>query len=125
MSYSCSSTSSEQARRAGNPRVSTINAGLRAYSEKYFLPEIRDELDGAVSRGETDAFMETLRQFHQSEFTEAELSSFVKNSNVGSDILRSHFEGTLQVQCYWKSICFTAGAEALQFLLSKSWLFIQ
>ncbi len=63
-----------------------INAGLRAYSEKYFLPEIRDELDGVVSRGETDAFMETLRQFHQSEFTEAELSSFVKNSNVGSDI---------------------------------------
>jgi hypothetical protein len=47
----------------------SIYAGLKAYSERYFLPEIRDELDGLIKREELDTFFSNLFQFPDGEFT--------------------------------------------------------
>jgi len=45
-----------------------IKSGLRDYSIKYFLAEIRDELDGYCSQGEIDAFIRAASRLKKREF---------------------------------------------------------
>lgn len=62
-----------------------IRTATRTFADSYFLPEIRDELDGVIPRQDVDRFLEVLRQFHRAEFFEQELRGFMASS--GSDDL--------------------------------------
>lgn len=46
-----------------------IHAGLRQYCIEYFVPEIKDELDGPLSREQIDAVFETLGSLASRELT--------------------------------------------------------
>lgn len=58
---------------AGMLRSATIKSGMRDYSIKYFLPEIRDELSGYADPQETSLIMDSLGQMRRREFKLAEL----------------------------------------------------
>lgn len=63
-----------------------IRAGGRAYCQRYFLPEIRDELDGVIEKKVVDRFFEILRQLHKSEFTLSEVQAAVQGSQHASGV---------------------------------------
>ncbi|WP_447744794.1 P-loop ATPase, Sll1717 family [Variovorax boronicumulans] len=49
--------------------------GARAYSEKYFLPEIKDELVGYVTPAELEIFLNSVGELHERAFTTSKLES--------------------------------------------------
>lgn len=67
-----------------------IRAALRAYSEKYFLPEIKDELEGMMTRNETESFLDALRQFHRTEFTCSEFRDSLGSGGPLRDVDIDH-----------------------------------
>ena len=46
-----------------------ILSGLRAYSERYLLPEIKDELAGYISAKQLEYFLSILQSFHSAEIS--------------------------------------------------------
>lgn len=56
-----------------------INSGMREYSIKYFLPEIRDELSGYAQPDEIDRIIRALAQIRKREFSFKELSNSAEN----------------------------------------------
>lgn len=66
--------------RAGDPREwYPLRAGLRSYSEKYFLGEIADELDSQFDRAQIERLIELLRRFRRPEFREQALREFMES----------------------------------------------
>ena len=61
-----------------------ILAGIRNYSSKYFLPEIRDELVGYVSQERSDALIRAISRLKRSRLRFGEISAHL------------HYEGLLQ-----------------------------
>jgi hypothetical protein len=72
----------QKANHSGRLQYGEISAGLRAYAEKFFVPEIRDELEGVVSRDHIDAIFEALRQYHRAEFLQEEFCKFTKERSL-------------------------------------------
>lgn len=60
-------------------REKEINSGMREYSIKYFLPEIRDELSGYASPDEIDQIVRALGRIRKREFQFNELVETAKN----------------------------------------------
>lgn len=61
-----------------------ILAGIRNYSSKYFLPEIRDELVGYVAQDRSEALIRAISRLKRSRFKFGEISAHL------------HYEGLLQ-----------------------------
>ena len=59
--------------RHGKISLPAINSGMRAYSIRYFLPEIRDELSGHASPAEIAAIVEALGRVGKRDFRLGEL----------------------------------------------------
>jgi len=62
-----------------------ILSGLRSYSMNYFLPEIRDELDGYLSREEIDMLLKAFGFMRKRDFLFSELSAACKELGVVGD----------------------------------------
>lgn len=52
----------------GKLTVAQVKSGLRDYSIKYFLPEIKDELNGYCPQAEIEAFVRALSRLKKREF---------------------------------------------------------
>jgi hypothetical protein len=63
----------------------TVRAGARAYSQSYFIAEIRDELAGHFDQLERDAAFECLGSLSSSQFTLAEFEKIAEASSVSFD----------------------------------------
>jgi hypothetical protein len=57
-----------------------IRTGIKDYSNKYFWPEIEDELDGYLSKEEVSCFKRILVQFNKREFMLHALTGFVSDN---------------------------------------------
>jgi len=75
------------------PRDKAIRAGVRAYAEKYFLPELRNELQGALVLDEIDEVFRMLRQFHLRRFWQHEFEDFLQSR--GRDQLAARLDTIL------------------------------
>ncbi|MET3436777.1 hypothetical protein [Sphingomonas sp. 1185] len=73
-----------------------IKAGARTYSINYFLPEIKDELDGYCSVEEVEAVFSTLSSLREREFSYASFKGeFIEsggNEDRVDDVLRTLFD---------------------------------
>jgi hypothetical protein len=65
---------------AGRIPVKHVFSGLREYSFKYFLPEIRDELAGYLSPDEANLLLDLLASIHKKQFTFDELQKHAASS---------------------------------------------
>ncbi|MBI3097720.1 MAG: hypothetical protein HYY93_05645 [Planctomycetes bacterium] len=63
-----------------------IRAGLRSYSEKYLLPEVKDGLEGTLPREDTERLLDCLRQFHKTEFRPSEFEEFLRKARPDCQI---------------------------------------
>lgn len=61
-----------------------VRAGLRTYAEHYFLPEVRDELDGTVSAEELNRVLGGLRQFPKIEFRYEDLEDHFRRMRIAN-----------------------------------------
>ena len=61
--------------------------GTKAYSEKYFLPEIKDELVGYVTPKELQAFLNCVGEIHERAFTVARISAVANAHGLPKDKL--------------------------------------
>jgi len=57
-------------------KFSDIRTGIKEYSNKYFWPEIEDELDGYISKDDVARFKKLLVHFHKRDFELSELQTF-------------------------------------------------
>jgi hypothetical protein len=73
------------ARRGEQPRLepADVLSGIRDYSNRYFLPELRDELSGYLGVDEIDAAVRLLTSLGRARFTLAELDAHARR--VGLD----------------------------------------
>ena len=59
-----------------------ISAGIRNYSSKYFLPEIRDELVGYLDREQADALIRAISRAKRSQFFFGEISDSLQREGL-------------------------------------------
>jgi hypothetical protein len=64
----------------GRLAVKQVFSGLREYSFKYFLPEIRDELAGYMSPQDANLLLDLLASMHKKQFTYDELAEHAASS---------------------------------------------
>lgn len=62
-----------------------IKSGMRDYSIKYFLPELRDELDGYCSAEEVQAFIRSTSRLKKREFSHIEIVSEMRDEGVSPE----------------------------------------
>lgn len=86
-------------RFAGKEEVLTdaqIKSGMRDYSIKYFLPELRDELDGYCTADEIEAFVRAASRLKKREFPYLEIIRGMDDEGVSKDradfLLKSLYE---------------------------------
>lgn len=60
--------------KGANVTKAEILDGAKLYSEKYFLPEIKDELVGYVSPSEIEIFLNSVGEIHERRFTVEKLT---------------------------------------------------
>lgn len=61
-------------------RFGEIRSGIKDYSNKYFWPEIEDELDGYLTKDEVNTFKKLMIQFHKRHFLLSELNIFANST---------------------------------------------
>ena len=61
--------------------------GTKAYSEKYFLPEIKDELVGYVTPKELQAFLNCVGEVHDRAFTAPKITEIAINHGLKKEKL--------------------------------------
>ena len=59
-----------------------ISAGIRNYSSKYFLPEIRDELVGYLTQEQVDALIRGISRAKRSQFDLGEISEHLRREGL-------------------------------------------
>jgi hypothetical protein len=67
------------------PNDNQVKSGARTYSINYFLPEIRDELDGYCLKGEIDGFVNAASKLGKREFFPDEIIMKLRDEKVSSD----------------------------------------
>jgi hypothetical protein len=82
----------------GPIEVKRVFSGLREYSFKYFLPEIKDELAGYLSPDDTDLALDLLGSMHKKRFTFEELEAHAA-SNARYERLDLHAVIDLMFEC--------------------------
>ncbi|MBA4212988.1 MAG: hypothetical protein C0449_07885 [Polaromonas sp.] len=62
-------TQIQKASTANTPTKAEVLNGVKLYSEKYFLPEIKDELVGYVTARELEIFLSSVGEIHERRFS--------------------------------------------------------
>ena len=75
----------QEATQTGSPTYKSINLGSRAYADRYFLPELRNEMEGTMPQEEIDRYFSLLRQFHRQSFMYEEFRAFVAQQPDNAD----------------------------------------
>ncbi len=71
--------------QSGRLSSDEIKSGLRDYSIRYFLPEIRDELSGYAEPSEIDSFIQGLSRLRRRDFYMDDLLKSMKETNSNTD----------------------------------------
>jgi len=73
-----------------------VKSGLRDYSIKYFLPEIKDELNGYCSQPEIEAFVRALSRLKKREFAFQEFVAEMRAEGVDEETARKILESLFE-----------------------------
>ncbi|UKK83306.1 hypothetical protein L7H23_12105 [Sphingopyxis sp. BSN-002] len=76
--------------------VEQVKSGLRDYSIKYFLPEIKDELNGYCTQAEIDGFVRAVSRLKKREFAYQEFIAEMKEERVEESEARKVLEALFE-----------------------------
>ncbi len=75
-----------------------VNAGIRSYASKYFLPEIKDELVGYVAQEHVDTILRALATIKKRKFTIGDVSECLQGTGILGEMNLTNILDTL-FQC--------------------------
>jgi archaellum biogenesis ATPase FlaH len=82
--------------QSGRVTIDQLKSGLRDYSIKYFLPELKDELNGYCSQSEIESFVRAISRLNKREFPFFEIISEMEQEGMSraaaQALLESLFE---------------------------------
>lgn len=68
-----------------------IKSGIREYSNRYFLPEIFDEMHGFISESESEAIFRAIEDFGRREFSLSDIKAMPSVSRISRERLEQVF----------------------------------
>jgi hypothetical protein len=81
---------------SGRLTTDQVKSGLRDYSIKYFLPELKDELNGYVSQGVIDSFVRSVSRLKKREFAYPEFLAEMRHEGVEEAVARPLLEALFE-----------------------------